>query len=122
MLVAYQGKRRASPAFACSRTKQARCACPPTPCSGCATKESAKLVPWPLGEVMAGRLMSPTEWKQLKQSSELLVMAKGERLLYRGHCIRARPLAGGELSTSSVPATATRPHDGALFIARLTGL
>lgn len=93
VLVAYQGKRPGQSSIRLQQNLANPLRLPADAMLWMRDRESAKLVPLaPLGEVMAGRLMTPTEWQQLKQSSELLVMATGsEHPLYRGHCIELGP-------------------------------
>lgn len=93
VLVAYQGKQPGQSSIRLQQNQASPLHLPVDAMLWMRDKASAKLVPLaPLKEVMAGRLMSPTEWQQLKASSELLVMAKGdERPLYRGHCIELGP-------------------------------
>lgn len=93
VLVAYQGKQPGQSSIRLQQNQASPLHLPADAMLWMRDKASAKLVPLaPLKEVMAGRLMSPTEWQQLKASSELLVMAEGnERPLYRGHCIELGP-------------------------------
>ncbi|MGY3960339.1 hypothetical protein [Aeromonas popoffii] len=93
VLVAYQGKRPGQSSIRLQQNLANPLNLPADAMLWMRDSESQLLVPLaPLKEVMAGRLMSPTEWKQLKQSSELLVMVKGsEHPLYRGHCIELGP-------------------------------
>lgn len=93
VLVAYQGKRPGQSSIRLQQNLASPLRLPADAMLWMRDRESAKLVPLaPIREVMAGRLMTPTEWQQLKESSELLVMATGsERPLYRGHCIEIGP-------------------------------
>lgn len=93
VLVAYQGKQPGQSSIRLQQNQASPLHLPADAMLWMRDKASAKLVPLaPLKEVMAGRLMSPTEWQQLKASSELLVMAKdSEHPLYRGHCIELGP-------------------------------
>ncbi|MGL5813463.1 MAG: hypothetical protein ACRCYW_09065 [Aeromonas sp.] len=93
VLVAYQGKKPGQSSIRLQQNQASPLRLPADAMLWMRDRESARLVPLaPLAEVIAGRLMTPTEWKQLKESSELLVMNKGsERPLYRGHCIELGP-------------------------------
>lgn len=93
VLVAYQGKQPGQSSIRLQQNLATPLNLPADAMLWMRDSQSRQLVPLaPLKEVMAGRLMSPTEWQQLKQSSELLVMAQGsDHPLYRGHCIELAP-------------------------------